>query len=149
MRSIRFRPSSFLVVASAFVLAGCGGSGKDSANGSADSPEARAATEDLKRLGLAFHNCNDSLRRGPKDPQELAPFLENDAKLVDQLKPGGKYVFHWGLSIPSMKQGTSNTILAYLKNPIGGGKHLVLMGDAFVKTLDDAEFKEKLKAQGN
>jgi hypothetical protein len=139
------------VLATAVILAGCGdnkgASSKDSSNGSTG-VDFQQAKDDLMRIGIAFHNCNDALARGPKDAQELAPYLENDTRIVNQLKPGGKYIFHWGLSIRTMTQGTSNTILAYLKDPVSPGKYLVVMGDGAPRTLDEADFKQKLKAQG-
>jgi hypothetical protein len=102
-------------------------------------------TNHLKMLGLAYHSFLDAKRVPPASLDELAPFFENDAKLLEALRRGD-YIFIYKVHILKMTAGTSNTILAYEKDvPSKGG--LVLMADGSVQTMTAQEFQAAPKAQ--
>lgn len=110
-------------------------------------PRAKAIrTNQLKMIGLAYHNHLDSKRRAPAKVEDLAPFYENDAKVTAALKDGS-FVFLWNSTIQNMTAGTSNTVLAYEKETSDKGG-LVLMADGSVKTMSAKEFKDAPKAPG-
>jgi hypothetical protein len=101
-------------------------------------------TNDLKQIGLAYHNCVDATGKAPAKAEDLAPFLCNNKRMVDLLK-NEDIVFFFGVGIAQMTSGTSNTVLAYDKDvPDKGG--LVLMGDGSVKKMSAEDFKKATKA---
>jgi hypothetical protein len=152
-----------LAFGSAFLLAGCGdtkkGADTSESRGGFPGPAGkqggivRRANEpqilnDLKLIGLAYHQYFGTHNKGPADIDQLAPFFDNDARLKKDLGPGGRYVFHWNLGITQMTQGTSNTILAYERDADADGNRAVVMGDGAPRVMGDQEFKATLKAQG-
>jgi hypothetical protein len=97
-------------------------------------------TNDLKQIGLAYHNCIDATGKPPANAKALAPFFENDKRILGLLEKED-IVFFYGVGIAQMTAGTSNTILAFEKDaPTKGG--LVLMGDASVKKVSADDFKK-------
>src|SRR5215472_15111090 len=114
------------------LAAGCSGKGSTGDSGTPDSGDGRrgkVAENDLKMIGLAYHNYMDAKGKGPAKADDLAPFLENDQRVLGLLK-SGEIVFSYNVNIAAMSEfGGSNTVLAYFKEvPEKGG--LVLMGDA-------------------
>ena len=101
-------------------------------------------TNDLKQIGLAYHNHHDATNKGPANAKELAPYFENNKRLLDHLE-SKRIVFFYNVRITQMTEGTSNTILAYEKDvPTKGG--LALFGDGSVRKLTADEFKKAPKA---
>jgi hypothetical protein len=101
----------------------------------------------LKMLGLAYHNFVDASKKPPAKMEELAPYLEKDAKLTDALTQG-RCVVIWKSTFQAMKAGAANTILGYEKDaPASGG--LVLMADGNVRTMTADEFKKAPRASGS
>jgi hypothetical protein len=101
-------------------------------------------TNDLRQIGLAYHNCLDTNKKPPATVDDLAPFYEKDAKITAALKDG-TYVFYYNVKLTDMTNGTSNTILGYEKDaPTKGG--VVLFGDGTVKPLTADEFAKAPKA---
>jgi hypothetical protein len=160
MRGVKGR-ASIVVVLAAALLAGCsekGSSKKDDEPKGFPAPEGgqggiirtrnlQLVQNDFKQLGLAYHNFYDARKRGPANVDELAPFFDNDARLKQALQQG-QYVFHWNMGLNQMPQGTSNTILAYERDPDAAGNRVVVMGDATPKIMGKADFEAALKAQG-
>jgi hypothetical protein len=106
----------------------------------------RTMLNDLKQIGLAYHNYVSENTRGPKDAEELAPYFENSKKLLDRLK-SKEIEFYYGVSINDFKEsGLSNTILAYERGTQTKGGH-VLFGDGSVRKLSAADFEKAPKAK--
>jgi hypothetical protein len=102
---------------------------------------------DLKMIGVAYHNFCDTFKRGPADEKELAPYYENDARLSEALR-SGRYVFLWGVSVEDIQAdaGTTATVLAYEADAPAKGGH-VLMADASVRSMTPQEFQAAPKAK--
>jgi hypothetical protein len=102
-------------------------------------------TNDLKQIGIAYHNYFDSFKKGPAKAADLFDFLEKDKRILGLLE-NKDIVFQYGVGVTDMTDGTSNTVLAYDKDvPTKGG--LVLMGDASVKTMTAEDFKKAILAK--
>jgi hypothetical protein len=103
----------------------------------------RAQTSnDLKQIWLVYMNYQDSNGRGPATLKEFADFAQTSdpsaMPVVNSLQ-SGKYVIYLGVKITDLKEGSSNTVLAYEAGvPTSGG--LVVMADGFVKTMTAGEF---------
>lgn len=99
-----------------------------------------ATANDLKQIGLAYHNHIDATGKAPAKAEDLGPYFCNSKKLLDLLKDE-EIVFFYKVGIAQMTAGTSNTVLAYVKDvPDKGG--LVLMGDGSVKKMSADDFKK-------
>jgi hypothetical protein len=99
---------------------------------------------DLKQLGLAYHNYYADFNKGPANAEALAPYFENDKRILKLLKDED-ITFFFGVGILQMPAGTTNTVLACEKEaPEKGG--YVLMGDGSVRKLSPEEFKKAPKA---
>lgn len=104
----------------------------------------KVTANDLKQIGLAYHNHIDSVAKAPAKAEDLAPYFDNSKKLLDHLKTK-RIEFYYGVTIAQMTEGTSNTILAFEQAaPDKGG--LVLFGDGSVKKLTAGEFEKAPKA---
>jgi hypothetical protein len=100
---------------------------------------------DLKQIGIAYHNYFDSFKKGPAKAADLFDFLDKNKRILDLLE-NKDIVFQYGVGILDMTDGTSNTVLAYEKDaPTKGG--FVLYGDASVKRLTAEEFKKATLAK--
>jgi hypothetical protein len=107
-------------------------------------------SNDLKQLGLMYHNYVDTNHKGPGSADDLKSMASGpQEQAVVQMAKDGKYVLIWGTTITEMQQnpgGASGTILGYdAGTPTGGG--LVLMGDASVRNMTAAEFAAAPKAK--
>src|SRR4051812_40258631 len=85
---------------------------------------ARAAdvtANDLKQIGLAYHNHIDAAGKPPAKAKDLSPYFENSKKLLDFLETK-QIVFIYNVGLRDMTDGTSNTVIAYVKEaPTKGG----------------------------
>jgi hypothetical protein len=112
---------------------GCG-------KGSGDPIHDKKMSNDLKQLGLAYHNYMDAMGKGPNKPDDLSPYVENDQRLINPLK-SGEIVLIYDVKMTDMPDGANNYVLGYAKDvPTKGG--LVLRGDASVATMTADEFKK-------
>lgn len=109
---------------------------------------AKAAAEqaqyknDLKQLGLAFHNYHDLNGRAPENWNELLDFAIDEQEVLRKLQGKGTTVV-WGVSFKDVLNGTSNTALAY--NPaVGGMGGAVLMFDGSVRDVQPGELNDYL-----
>jgi hypothetical protein len=107
-------------------------------------------SNDLKQLGLMYHNYMDERRKGPASADDLMTMASDPVtKAVVQMVKDGKYVLIWGTTINEMQknpQGSTGTVLGYEATaPTSGG--LVLMGDGSVQTMTAAAFAAAPKAQ--
>jgi hypothetical protein len=99
---------------------------------------------DLKLIGLAYHNYIDTFRKGPTRAEDLMPFMENDARILAALQEG-RIVFIYNVTLRDMTLGASNMILGYERDvPTRGG--WVLFGDGSVRRLSADEFRRTPQA---
>jgi hypothetical protein len=106
-----------------------------------DRTEARRAN-DLKIIGLAYHQYFDANRKAPEKAEDLAPYFENDKRLLALLKDKD-VVFFYGFDLLKIvaTTGASNTVLAHEKDvPDKGG--YVLYFDGSVKKVSADDFKK-------
>ncbi len=98
---------------------------------------------DLKQIGLAFHNHCDAIAKAPTKGADLAPYLENNKRILDLLA-SGEIVFLYGVSVQDLVKsgkGLSKIVIGYEKVvPTKGG--YVLFGDGSVKKMTPEEFKQ-------
>jgi hypothetical protein len=134
-RPVRRVQTLVLLSATALLLLGCG---------IRSAAQKQKRSNQLKQIGLAYHDYYDAFAKGPAGPEDLKNYLEggNDAY---QALAKGDFVVIWNVRIPEMIEGTGNTVLGYDKDvPAKGG--LVLMGDASVREMSADEFKNAPKA---
>lgn len=133
-RTIRLVNVGLLVAVAALCVACAGAAAK------------QKRMNDLKQIGLAYHNfCDSNFGKAPTAPQDLINVDPTAAPAIALLQ-NGEVVFIWGVKIQDMKQGTANTILAYEAGvPTNGG--IVLMADGSVRQVTAAEFQQTPKAQ--
>jgi hypothetical protein len=103
-------------------------------------------TNDLKAIGLAYHNYHQTFGKGPAKAEDLKEFLYDDASAWNALQ-SGDVVLIYGVNIATgMPQGASITVLGHEKDA-STKSGLVLLGDASVKSMTADEFKAAPKAQ--
>jgi hypothetical protein len=91
---------------------------------------------DLRNFALAYtQHALANGDRGPSSVQEIRDSLT--PKMVRAFQPDGDYEVNWGLKNPS-----SNSILAYAKDPDVYGTRLVAKGDGTVVRLTKQEFEQ-------
>jgi hypothetical protein len=104
-----------LLVTFAFCCAGCG------LNAGANQAKQR---NDLKQLGLAYHNFHDAKQNGPASWDELIAFDKEAAPAITRVRDAG-YTVTWDLKFSQVTGGLSNTVLA---KPPGAGPTLMADG---------------------
>jgi hypothetical protein len=101
---------------------------------------------DLKQIGLAYHNFVSAMGKPPTSAADLEPYLEKDSKVPAAIKDG-TYVVYWNVKFTDLTNGTSNTLLGYEKDaPTQGGA--VLFADGSAKTLTVEDFAKAAKPPG-
>ena len=101
---------------------------------------------DLRQIGVAYHNHFDATMRAPAKAKDLAPYFENSKRLLNFLE-SGQIVFPYNVRLTQIinTTGASKTVLAYEKNvPAKGG--WVLLADASARKMTAEEFKKAPKA---
>jgi prepilin-type processing-associated H-X9-DG protein len=102
---------------------------------------------DLLQIGLAYHSYLDANIKGPAKAEDLLPYIENNAVLLQKMK--SDYTIIWGVDLKNptlLTQGTKNTVLGYESSaPTSGGQ--VLMCDGSVEQMTAAEFKAAPQAK--
>jgi hypothetical protein len=138
-----------LVLGLAIWTLGCGGpivspppTGKGGIKRIIDRPK---LSGQLNQIGLAYMNCSDTTP--PRKIEDLMPFLDNNPQYEKLLRDGDVVVI-WGVRTGQVPM-SSETILAYEKDPDDKGTRLVLMADTSVKTMSNDEFQKAPKAKGN
>jgi hypothetical protein len=133
---VRFCSRNLIVLVACVLPLGCGKGAINTKN-----------SNDLKVIGLAFHNYSDANKdKAPTKADDLDPYMGENPDARKALKEG-KVVFLYGASMADLiKGGTSATVLAYEKDvPAQGG--LVLFADASVQKMSAAEFAAAKKAK--
>lgn len=108
-------------------------------------------TNDVREIGLAFHEFFGANAKPPTQASDLKPYIKDEKAYA--LLSSSDFVFIWGVGFPDMAgnpDGSGGTILGYEKDaPEKGG--LVLLGDGVVKNMTAEEFKKmpKAKKKGN
>jgi hypothetical protein len=98
----------------------------------------------LKQLGIAYHNCHDSTGRGPANWQEAVQYTL-PAETQAMLESAG-YKVHWGIKIVDAAGGSSLFVLAYPADAASEGGP-VLMLDGSVHQMTAQEFSDALAQQ--
>jgi hypothetical protein len=103
-----------------------------------------ANANDLRQIGLAYHQYVNDNNRGPARADDLGPYFCKNERLLGLLKKD-EIIFFYKVSLTQMPAGTSNTVLAYDRDvPAKGG--WVLMGDGATKKMSPEDFKKATKA---
>jgi hypothetical protein len=98
----------------------------------------------LKQLGLAYHQCHDAMQRGPQswiEAEQNGLPAQNSAELQNR-----GYVVHWGVKFKDVLGGTSNFIAAYPSDAATAGGAVLLM-DGSVRQMTAQEFTSTLAQQ--
>jgi hypothetical protein len=111
-----------------------------------------AASNDLKTLGLMYHEYNDKFKSGPASADDLAKVAgvtgspDLDKAAVQKVKDG-TYGFVWNVSLSQAiaKGSTGDQVLAWESDASTKGGQ-VLMVDATVRRMTPEEFKAAKKA---
>jgi hypothetical protein len=103
-------------------------------------------TNDLKPIGLAYHNSIDTNRKPPEKASDITMFLEGPASEPSQGLASGKYVVYWGTKSPK-EGGTSQIVLGHRSDVAASGGP-VLMLDGSVMMMTAAEFATAKKGSG-
>jgi hypothetical protein len=107
--------------------------------------DVQTVKNNMKQIGLAYHNCVSSNRKPPAKWQDLMQFMEPG--IIQTMLTDGSIVFIYDVGFMDMTEGSSNTILAYEKDADNKGLRVVLFGDGSVDILPEYEFQAKPKAQ--
>ncbi len=137
---------TYLIIGLASWTLGCGGAmvkppptGKGGIKRIIDRPK---LLTQLRQIGQAYQNCTDTTP--PRRIEDLMPFLDNNPQFEKLLRD--EVVVIWGVR-PSQVPNSSETILAYEKDPDDKGTRLVVMADISVKTMSNDEFQKAPKAK--
>jgi hypothetical protein len=137
------RTSARLAIAgallTAIMLTGC-----DAVQQAQNAAKRQDMMNNLKQLGIAYHNCHDAMQRGPLNWQEAAQYgVPSDAQAA--MEAAG-YTVHWGIKMADATGGTSLFVLAYPANAATEGG-AVLMLDGSVHQMTAQEFSDALAKQ--
>lgn len=100
---------------------------------------------ELKAIGIAYHNYVDANAKAPTAATDLKPYLQGFPE-AERMLADGTVVFLYGVKPNEMPQGSSLTVVAYeAQAPTSGG--IVLLGDGSVKTVTANEFQGLSKAE--
>jgi len=100
----------------------------------------------LQNLGLAYHTYTDSNNRAPSKAEDLAPYYEKNRDITEALEKGW-ITFYYNVKPLQMREGTSNTILAFETDPDARGMRWILRGDGGVEKVSQQVFDQMPKAK--
>lgn len=108
-------------------------------------------SNDLRQIGLTYLNYLDSKGKPPASAEELITWARTNiaeaVPLLEQTRPGGRFVIKWGLNPRRAPEGSSNTVLGYeSKATTEGGP--VLLGDGAIMQMTAAELAARNKPAG-
>jgi hypothetical protein len=82
---------------------------------------------DLKQVGLAYHNYHDANQKGPANWEELIKFEQEtggDGASIQRVRAAG-YQMKWDAKFSELPEGLANTAMA---EKAGGGPTLMMDG---------------------
>jgi WD40 repeat protein len=98
---------------------------------------------DLHRFGIAYSNYVQGENNTPATIEDLAPYVENDARLVKAVRDG-ILILYWNVDVVKLTASSPSTVLGYEKDtPTKGG--LVVLVNADTKLMTADEFKKATK----
>jgi hypothetical protein len=82
---------------------------------------------DLKQVGLAYHNYHDTHKKGPPNWEEFLAFAESANEPVDSLRRvrDAGYQVQWEVDFSRVAEGLANGVMA---RPSGPGPTLMMDG---------------------
>jgi len=99
----------------------------------------------LKNLAIAYHHYFTETNKGPTKASDLAPYYGKVPQITEALDKGW-IVFFYKVTPFQMREGTSNTILAYERDPDALGMRWIVKGDGSVEKVSAQEFEKMPKA---
>lgn len=99
--------------------------------------------EQLKRVGVEYHNFHDANKRGPNNWDELESFSKGTSPVVKLIRQAG-YELYSGVTFKDVSIGTSNCIMAHNPADVATGGE-VLMMDGSVMHMSADELKKALE----
>jgi hypothetical protein len=118
------------------------GAGCDAATQARNAAKKQQMANNLKQLGLAYHNFYDSNAKPPTGWSDVATF----GVPTDVQQQLSAYTVHWGTDIRKVTTGTASFVLAYPPGAATAGGQ-VLMLDGSVQNVTAQEFNELIAAQ--
>ena len=106
-------------------------------------------SNDLHKVGIAFHNYHDANRTFPPDEATFLKWAQaNNPEVVPIVQSGQYTILYAPVRITEITEGASNVVIAYDNEPLGGSR-VVVMADGAPQILTEAEFagKPRLKAK--
>lgn len=104
------------------------------------------SNNDLRELGLAYHNYRDQFGKPPASWDELSSSGLIGTATMQKLQAQNLTVA-WGTDFNQMMNGTSEFILAYPSGAETPPLVPVLMGDGSVQNVEPDELQRRLSAQ--
>jgi hypothetical protein len=106
--------------------------------------ERQKKSNDLKQIGLALHSYNDVKKTLPPDEKDFLDWARQFQPEIVPLVQSGQYtIIYAKVSLGTLPDGASNTVLGYENVPSTPGGRLVLTADAAVFPMSEAEFQNK------
>ena len=119
--------------------------------GRAPQTKENPAADRLRRILLAFDAVAYEKKRGPRDAEEIKPFLKGPSGKDDPNEAlrspndGEPFVILWGINLETIAD--INTVVAYEKKG-AGGKRYGITAARIVKPIGDAEATDGKTAPG-
>lgn len=94
----------------------------------------------MENIGLFYHQFNTENGRSPRSQKEFTDYIKKDAPHVVKAIEDATITVVWNAPL------STNTILAYEKEPYGANKaRLVMRGDKSMEVMAEIEFQRLLR----
>ncbi len=134
--------ASGLLVLSAAGLPGCGGNVEKLGGHVQRGKERQTNQNDLQQIALFYIQFDSENDRPPASLEEFKTYVYKDSPKLFQKIEDGSYVINFKVK-PS-----SNTVVAYEKEPDLNGNHLVVWGDKATKLVSSSDLQKALQNKG-